>query len=56
MADFPSYQERDQDADAGPERESGARSRWTKVLLVVFALLFLAVIVLHLLTGGLGNH
>jgi hypothetical protein len=56
MADTPRYQERGQDADAGPERESGASSRWTKVLIVVFGLLFLAVIILHLLTGGLGNH
>jgi hypothetical protein len=58
MADPPRYPDRGDDADAATDREPTARtSVWTKVLIAVIGLLFLAVIILHLLSGGgPGNH
>ena len=57
MTDPPRYPDSGEDTDAGPESESTSTSLWTKVLIAIFALLFLAVIILHLLTGGgPGNH
>jgi hypothetical protein len=57
MADPPRYPDRGQDAGAGPDTEKTASSRWTKVIVVIVALLFLAFIILHLVIGGgPGNH
>jgi hypothetical protein len=57
MSDPPRYPYGSENSGTGGETESTARSRWTKVIIVIVAVLFLAVIILHLLTGGgPGNH
>jgi hypothetical protein len=52
MADRPRYPGSGEDIGAEPDRKSTTHSRWPKALIVVFGLLFLAIILLHLLTGG----
>jgi hypothetical protein len=57
MAEPPRYPDSAKDDTAAPDGESTAGSVWKKVLIVVFAVLFVAVIILHLLSGGgPGNH
>jgi hypothetical protein len=57
MADPPRYPDRGNDTGVESEPGSTRSSLWTKVLIVVFAVLFVVVIILHLLTGGgPGNH
>jgi hypothetical protein len=56
MPDPPRYPDSGEDTGAGPEHESGSSSLWTKVLIVIFGLVFLVVVILHLLTGGPGSR